>query len=301
MNKIRLLVMDVDGTLTDGKIYMGSNGEQFKAFDVKDGCGICFLLPNYQIVPVIITARESRILEKRCQELCIEELHQNVKDKLKTLKEVVNKHNINMDSVAYVGDDLPDVPCMEAVKKSGGIVLCPADAIPEIKQLADYVSGCKAGEGAVRDVINYLGQNNYKQKNMESRISETVRFILDSDFTNQPSGKYILPNGNTYMIQEYDTREEEECVLETHCNHIDIQYMISGIECFKTYTCQCLTSKGKYNKDKDVEFWSDGLIATENVLFPGCLIIVYKGQPHKGAIRFGEKQHIRKVVCKIKV
>ena len=76
---IKFLVMDVDGTLTDGKIYMGSNGEVMKAFNIKDGCGIAMVLPKYGITPVIITARESKILENRCKELNITELHQGSK------------------------------------------------------------------------------------------------------------------------------------------------------------------------------------------------------------------------------
>ncbi len=153
MGKIKYLVMDVDGTLTDGKIYMGENGEIAKAFNIKDGCGILLILPKYEITPIIITARSSKIVENRCKEIGITELYQGVKDKLKMLREVVGD---DFSSVAYAGDDLPDIPCMEAVKKSGGLVLCPSDAISEVFCLADYISSFKAGEGAIRDCINYL-------------------------------------------------------------------------------------------------------------------------------------------------
>ena len=77
MSNIKFLVLDVDGTLTDGKIYMGAEGELFKAFDIKDGCGIKDILPQYNIVPVIITARDSMILIRRCKELNISNLYQN--------------------------------------------------------------------------------------------------------------------------------------------------------------------------------------------------------------------------------
>ena len=81
-NMIKFLIMDVDGTLTDGKIYMGNKGELFKAFDVKDGCGIKDILPEYGIIPVIITARQSDILKRRCEELNIINLYQGVRHKL---------------------------------------------------------------------------------------------------------------------------------------------------------------------------------------------------------------------------
>lgn len=168
---IKFLVMDVDGTLTDGKIYMGSDGEAMKAFNIKDGCGIALLLPKYNITPVIITARESKILENRCKELNITELHQGSKDKLQTLKDILKTRSEGtdeidvtdgtdsmngMNTVAYIGDDLPDLAVMNAVKGAGGIVLCPSDAIQQIKDIADYISAYKAGEGAVRDCIDYI-------------------------------------------------------------------------------------------------------------------------------------------------
>ena len=100
MAKIRFLVMDVDGTLTDGKIYMGKDGEVFKAFDIKDGCGILLLLPQLHIVPAIITARKSKIVKNRCDELNISELYQGSKDKLKTLNRFVSVR-CNCSSTRY--------------------------------------------------------------------------------------------------------------------------------------------------------------------------------------------------------
>lgn len=160
MSKIRFFVMDVDGTLTDGKIYIGQEGELFKAFNVKDGCGIIYLLPRIEAIPVIITARNSVIVENRCKELHISELYQNAIDKLQVLHELLKKYGEDLSSVAYVGDDLPDIPCMTAVKEAGGFVMCPADSAEEIKQISDYISSYSGGDGAVRDCIEYLVRNN---------------------------------------------------------------------------------------------------------------------------------------------
>lgn len=290
MGLIKFLVMDVDGTLTDGKIYMGQEGELAKAFDIKDGCGILLILPKYGITPIIITARKSSILEKRCKEIGITELYQGVKDKLAKLREIVGDC---LSSVAYAGDDLPDIPCMEAVKKAGGRVLCPADAIPEIKALADYVSGYRAGDGAIRDSINYLVQN--KKVDAESR----VRRVIDAILTEEYSDGFI--DGNPYAIQEYETKEEADCVLESHRRHIDVQFLIEGHEKFKTYMTNGLTYLGEYNEENDTEYYQGGFVASHSVLVPGSLIVVYNGKPHKGAIQWDKPEKVKKLVCKIEV
>ena len=162
MNKIKLLVLDVDGTLTDGKIYMGADGEMFKAFNIKDGYGINDILRSKGIVPVIITGRQSKIVENRCKELHIEHLHQGVHDKLSVLRQVLaqleaEKSSVfGLENVAYIGDDCNDLECMLAVKAAGGLIGCPADAVGQVIEMSDFVSPHKGGEGAVRDFIDYL-------------------------------------------------------------------------------------------------------------------------------------------------
>lgn len=154
VKKIKYLVMDVDGTLTDGKIYMGAEGEIMKAFDIKDGCGIHDLLPKANITPIIITGRKSKILENRCKEIGISELYQGVKDKTGKLTEILEKEKFSC--VAYVGDDINDLACMEKVRAENGIIGCPADAAKQVKKIADYVSSRNGGNGAVREFIEWL-------------------------------------------------------------------------------------------------------------------------------------------------
>lgn len=153
---IKILAMDVDGTLTDGKIYMGSNGELMKAFNIKDGCGIAAILIPAGIVPVIITARKSKILENRCRELGITELHQGVSDKLGKLRTVVESFGVKLSNVAYIGDDINDLACMRAVLEAGGCVGCPADAVIQVRALVNYIAGHNGGDGAVRDFIEWI-------------------------------------------------------------------------------------------------------------------------------------------------
>ena len=219
------------------------------------------------------------------------EYYQGIKNKLEKLQEIVGDE---FESVAYVGDDLPDLPCMERVKASGGIVLAPADAIPEIKAIADYVSGYKAGEGAVRDCINYLNLN--KKRECEIRVKQVIDWVL-----NGANDRIPLPFDFQYTIQEYETKQEQECVIETHRNHIDVQYIIEGHEEFILYSTSCLSSEGHYNSERDVELWRGGVQSSKSVLLPGSLIVVYNGIPHKGAIIHKKVEKVKKLVCKILV
>ena len=117
MKKIKYMVMDVDGTLTDGKIYMGAKGEAIKAFNIKDGFGIHDIIPSSGITPVIITGRKSSIVEQRCEELCINDLFQGVKDKISVLKNYLEENRAQLSEVAYIGDDLNDLPCINSSLK----------------------------------------------------------------------------------------------------------------------------------------------------------------------------------------
>ncbi|MCQ2289449.1 MAG: HAD-IIIA family hydrolase [Muribaculaceae bacterium] len=149
---IKLLVMDVDGTLTDGKINMGPNGEVFKSFDIKDGYGINEMLPAHGIVPAIITGRTSQIVANRAAELHITELHQGKHDKLDTLLAIMKKYDCTGANVAYIGDDILDIVCMEQC----GLVGCPADSCSQVKAIAHYICRNKGGEGAVREFIEHI-------------------------------------------------------------------------------------------------------------------------------------------------
>lgn len=147
---IKMLVMDVDGTLTDGHIYIGAEGEMMKAFHVQDGYAIAHVLPEKGIVPVIITGRSSKIVERRAAELKIQHLHQGVSDKLSKLREVAGELGIGADEIAYIGDDLNDLDCIRYC----GLTACPADAVSEILNAVEYVCERNGGRGAVREFID---------------------------------------------------------------------------------------------------------------------------------------------------
>lgn len=149
---IKVLVLDVDGTMTDGKVYIGESGELFKGFDIKDGLGIHDILPQKDIIPVIITGRKSVILENRCREIGIEHVFQGIRNKIDVLNSFLEERGIELSECAYMGDDINDLPCMELV----GVVGCPCDAVKEVTKIADFVSTRPGGNGAVREFIEWL-------------------------------------------------------------------------------------------------------------------------------------------------
>ena len=148
---IKLLAMDVDGTLTDGKIYIGASGEVMKSFSVKDGCGIV-LLHKAGIKTAIITGRTSKIVEERAKELSITYVRQGISDKVAALRQICEQEHITMEEVAYIGDDLNDIEVLQAAR----ISFAPADAA---KQVIDIATNClthPGGDGAVRECAEYI-------------------------------------------------------------------------------------------------------------------------------------------------
>lgn len=152
MKNIKMLVMDVDGTLTDGCIYMGPQGEAMKAFNCQDGYAIAQTLPKLGITPVIITGRNSQITANRASELKIRQLHQGVQDKLPLLQQIARELGAAREEVAYIGDDLNDMECLRWC----GLTGCPADAVPEVRTAVDFVSSRCGGRGAVREFVDYI-------------------------------------------------------------------------------------------------------------------------------------------------
>ncbi|AUU99742.1 3-deoxy-manno-octulosonate-8-phosphatase KdsC [Phytobacter ursingii] len=149
--KIKLLILDVDGVLSDGSIYMGNNGEELKAFNVRDGYGIrCALTSDIEVA--IITGRKAKLMEDRCETLGITHLYQGQSDKLLAYRELLTRLSLVPEQVAYVGDDLIDWPVMAEI----GLSVAVADAHPLLIPRADYVTRIAGGRGAVREVCDLL-------------------------------------------------------------------------------------------------------------------------------------------------
>lgn len=144
--------MDVDGTLTNGQINIAKNGEFFKSFYCRDGLAIIHAA-KLGLIPVILTSRVSHIVEERANELGVVHILQGASDaKKKMLQDFLTTHQIAFRDIAYIGDDINDLECM----KCCGIIGCPADAVDEVKVVADFVSSKNGGHGAVREFIDWL-------------------------------------------------------------------------------------------------------------------------------------------------
>ena len=155
-DRIKLFAMDVDGTLTDGYIYMGNDGEMFKSFHVKDGLGIK-LLKDYGIVPAIITGRNSKIVENRCLELGLDEFHQGVKNKAAKLLELMDKYHITAEQTAYIGDDMNDLSAI----RTAGVTFAPADCAESLRPFIDIILTKPAGQAPVREAIDMILKERY--------------------------------------------------------------------------------------------------------------------------------------------
>lgn len=166
-SKIKLLILDNDGVLTDGKIIYNNQQIESKNYSAKDGLGIK-LLQRTDVELAIITGRTSRILEKRCDDLGIKHLYQQIKNKLKKTLELLELKNLEWENVAYLGDDWNDVPVM----KKCAISATPADAFDSIKDNVDVVLQRKGGEGAVREFIEII----LREKGI---FDETVKKLTD--------------------------------------------------------------------------------------------------------------------------
>ncbi|WP_448549773.1 3-deoxy-manno-octulosonate-8-phosphatase KdsC [Thalassotalea fusca] len=148
---IKLFVCDIDGVFSDGRIYLGNDGEELKAFHTKDGFGVKALGASGVDVAVI-TGRQSNIVQTRMSALNVKHIIQGKEDKLPCLVELIQSLNISPEQVAYIGDDMPDFECMNFV----GLSIAVNDAHPTIKAMADYTTTIRGGFGAVREVCDLM-------------------------------------------------------------------------------------------------------------------------------------------------
>ena len=151
LSNIKLVILDVDGTLTDGGVYIDSNGVESKKFNIKDGAGIV-LAEQVGVEFMILTGRKSYCVEHRANELKIKYVFQGIADNLSYLQQFLAQQGLSHNQVAYIGDDVNDLECMRTV----GFTACPADAVEEVFQQCDYVSRYNGGQGAVREICDMI-------------------------------------------------------------------------------------------------------------------------------------------------
>ena len=151
LTNINLVILDVDGTLTDGGVYIDSNGVETKKFNIKDGAGIV-LAEKAGFDFMILTGRRSSCVEQRAKELNIKYVYQGISNKLSCLKSFLEEKNLQPQNVVYMGDDINDLECMEYV----GYTACPKDAVEAIRCKVDFISQYNGGCGAVRELCDML-------------------------------------------------------------------------------------------------------------------------------------------------
>ncbi|MEI8176478.1 MAG: HAD-IIIA family hydrolase [Candidatus Omnitrophota bacterium] len=149
--KIKLLVLDADGVMTDGKIYYGNYGDEIKAFDVKDGFGVV-LLRRAGIETVVITAKKSRVVKLRARDCGIRLVYENASDKLKVFKKLLRKFRISAEEACFVGDDLIDLP----VLRQAGLAATVPQGVEEVKKVCSYMTKALPGSGAVREICELI-------------------------------------------------------------------------------------------------------------------------------------------------
>ncbi len=151
LKKIKLLLLDVDGVLTDGRIIYDSRGRDMKFFDVHDGLGV-YALRRAGIKTILITAKGSRTIKPRARDMQVEEVFANIIPKTSVLNKILKKYKLDKDEVCFVGDDLVDLGLMKKV----GFSIAVFNAVPEIKQAANYITIKEGGRGAVREVAELI-------------------------------------------------------------------------------------------------------------------------------------------------
>lgn len=161
--KIKLLILDVDGVMTDNRLFYSDNGVEYKTFHTRDGHGMV-LLQKSQVEIGIITGRKSQLVANRMQDLKVKHVFQGVPDKLPTFLKLVNDLNLELDEIAYIGDDILDLPILLRV----GLAITPADGDPEVKSRVHYISQFGGGQGCVRETCEIImrAQNSW-QKHMD--------------------------------------------------------------------------------------------------------------------------------------
>ena len=151
LRQIRLFATDVDGVLTDAGMYYAESGDEWKKFNTHDGMGIK-LLQRAGIITAIVTQERTKLVARRAEKLAIPELHQGVMDKLSLVREMAARHGLTLSQVAYIGDDINDLDTLKAV----GFSATPADGMPQVAAVVDYICQKKGGEGAVREIIEMI-------------------------------------------------------------------------------------------------------------------------------------------------
>ena len=269
-----------------------------KAFSIKDGMVPNFYLKPAGIIPVVITARESTIVENRCKEIGITEVYQGKLDKLSVLKEIVGSDGLG--SCAYFGDDTLDLKCINPIREAGGIGGCPCDAVQSVKAACDYVCDSKAGKGAFREFTEWLLSPHDSADDIKHRVNQAIEYLKGLQISEEDYGKKVIVNDDFFFtVQHYTTKSEKDCGLESHKKYIDIQLMLQGEEVMDICDTSRLSIKTEYDEEKDIMFWNIPSRMARTTLKTGDYIVLYPENAHRGAVSLEGPEKVVKIVGKV--
>jgi len=212
----QLIFSDIDGVLTDSKINIGQDGELFKSFNVKDGYGIVQWRKKDDHDFVIVTSRESAIVENRASELGVQEVHQGVEDKKQKVEDITSRLGFNLKDTVYIGDDLTDLEVMDVV----GTACCPVNAAQAVKNECSYISHYMGGDGAVRDILNHL-----------DTASQTILGVIPARYgSTRLPGKPLKNIAGKPMIQHVYERASNAALLDEIIIATDDERIVEAVE-----------------------------------------------------------------------
>jgi 3-deoxy-D-manno-octulosonate 8-phosphate phosphatase (KDO 8-P phosphatase) len=168
LKKIKMLILDVDGVMTDGRIIMDDEGREIKNFHVRDGHGLK-VLQRYGIKIAIITGRQSKVVEHRARDLDIKDVYQKVFNKKEVFEKILKKHKLSAEETAFMGDDIIDIPVLKIVGFSAAV----GDAVDVVKNSVDYVAKNNGGRGAVREICEMILKAQGKWPEVAAKYSFT--------------------------------------------------------------------------------------------------------------------------------
>lgn len=153
LKNVKMLILDVDGVMTDGRIIMDNEGREMKNFDVRDGHGLK-IIQRYGIKVALLTGRQSKVVEHRARDLEIDDVYQGAVNKKDVFEKILERHKLAANAVAFLGDDIVDIPVLKRVGFSAAV----ADALDVVKQSVDYITVNRGGHGAVREICEMILQ-----------------------------------------------------------------------------------------------------------------------------------------------
>ena len=170
LQKVKLLILDVDGVMTDGRIIMDYKGREMKNFDVRDGHGLK-IIQRYGIKVAILTGRQSKVVEHRARDLEINDVYQGALNKKDVFGKILERHKLSAGAVAFMGDDIVDIPVLKRVGFSAAV----ADALDIVKKSVDYITVNRGGHGAVREICEMILQAQGKWPEIAAKYEFAVR------------------------------------------------------------------------------------------------------------------------------